>query len=494
VVRVRFDLSLFDGGRRRTLPRKRAAVLRANRNLIDAGAVSPVADRGWWPVIREAFTGAWQQNVVLDFDSVLSFYAVFACATRISNDFGKLAEKLYRWDPEDRIWLETDSPAFSPVLRKPNKYQTHVQYKEWYLMSKLLRGNVYVLKGRDERGVVVARYVLDPGRTKPLITPDGSVYYQLDADNLTNDLIPDTGMVVPASEIIHDRINCLYHPLVGVSPIFACGLAAMQGLAIQKNSTRFFGSMSRPAGILTAPGHIKKATAERLKETWETNYGGENYGRTAVLGDDLKYQPISVSASDAQMIEQFRLTPEIVCSAFGVPMFKIFGNPPAGSNAETLNQIYYSDCLQSHIEQYEAVTDEGLGIGLGNPKDGTTYGVGLDEEALLRMDSKTQTEVLKEQVTGALRTPDEARQKLDLPSVVGGDQPYLQQQNWSLEALARRDKQAAPAPTPGTLPQGGPPAALPAPGDEDDPEAEPDGEDEDMAERTLAALKRELAA
>ena len=203
-------------------------------------------------------------------------------------------------------------PAFSPVLRKPNKYQTHIQYKEWYCMSKLLRGNVYVLKQRDERGVVVAEYVLDPNRVKPLVTEDGLVYYQIGADNLTNDLI-EIERVVPASEIIHDRINCLYHPLVGVSPLFACGLAAMQGLAIENNSARFFGNQSRPSGILTAPGHIKKATAERLKENWELNYSGDNYGKVAILGDDLKYQPLSVSAADAQMVEQLKMSAEIVC-------------------------------------------------------------------------------------------------------------------------------------------------------------------------------------
>jgi HK97 family phage portal protein len=479
-MRFRFDLQLFESRRRLN---KKAAVVNGTALYPLAGADS----RSWWPIVRESFTGAWQQNVAIEFDSVLSFHAVYACATLISNDFGKLASKLYRWDDADRIWLETESAAFSPVLRKPNKYQTHVQYKEWYLMSKLLRGNVYVLKGRDARGVVVAFYVLDPTRVKPLVTSDGSVYYELGADNLSNDLLAESSTVVPASEIIHDRINCLYHPLCGTSPIYACGLAAMQGLAIQRNSTRFFGAMSRPAGILTAPGHIKQATAERLKETWEANYGGENYGRTAVLGDDLKYQPISVSASDAKMIEQFKLTPEIVCSCFHVPPFKIgLGPLPAGGNAEQMNQIYYSDCLQSHIEQYEICTDEGLGIGIGAPKDGITYGVGLDVEGLLRMDAKTQTDVLAARTTGALMSPDEARQKLDLPSVPGGAIPYLQQQNYSLEALAKRDAQADPFGKPSAPPA---PPALPPP----ESESEDDAGDE-MAERTLVALRRELAA
>jgi phage portal protein BeeE len=57
-------------------------------------------------------------------------------------------------------------------------------------------------------------------------------------------------MAVPASEIIHDRMNCLYHPLVGTSPIFACGTAANMGLQIQENSSAFFGNGSNPSGIL----------------------------------------------------------------------------------------------------------------------------------------------------------------------------------------------------------------------------------------------------
>ena len=298
-MRLRFDVSFGSDSRRKAVVRKK-----------DAGVLYPVGGTsrgGWWPVIRESFTGAWQRNIEVNFDSALAFHAVYSCVTLISNDFGKLANVLYEWDDDERIWLETDSPAFSPVLRKPNKYQNHVQFKEWYAMSKLLRGNVYVLKERDQRGVVIAEYVLDPNRVKPLVTEDGSVYYQLGADNLVNDLI-EVERVVPASEIIHDRMNCLYHPLVGVSPLFACGLAAMQGLAIQNNSTTFFGNQSRPSGILTAPGHIKKATADRLKENWEANYSGANYGKVAILGDDLKYQPLSVSAADAQMVEQLKMS------------------------------------------------------------------------------------------------------------------------------------------------------------------------------------------
>jgi len=49
--------------------------------------------------------------------------------------------------------------------------------------------------------------------------------------------------------------------------------------------------------------------------------------------------------------------------------------------------------------------------------------------------------------------PNEGRAKLDLKPKTGGDSPYLQQQNYSLAALAKRDAQADPfAPNTPSLP------------------------------------------
>jgi phage portal protein BeeE len=40
------------------------------------------------------------------------------------------------------------------VLRKPNRFQTRIQFLESWALSKLSRGNTYVLKQRDNRNVV----------------------------------------------------------------------------------------------------------------------------------------------------------------------------------------------------------------------------------------------------------------------------------------------------------------------------------------------------
>jgi HK97 family phage portal protein len=408
--------------------------------------------RGWFPLlVRDPFPGAWQQNSEIRLGDVLAYSAVFACVTLIASDIGKLRVRLVKQDGNG-IWSETESPAFSPVLRKPNHYQTHIKFFEQWITSKLVYGNTYVLKERDQRGVVIAMTVLDPQRVTPLIAPNGDVYYELRRDDLAG-VYNQENITVPAREIIHDLMVPLYHPLVGVSPIYACGLAAMQGLRIQDNSAQFFGNGSNPGGVLVAPGAIDDDTAKRLKEFWDTNFSGLNVGKVAVLGDGLKYEPMSINAVDAQLIEQLKWSAENVCMCFHVPAYMIGAAPaPAYNNIEALNQQYYAQCLQALIENAEASLDEGLGL---TETAGRTLGTEFDLEGLLRMDTAAKVKAAAEAIGAGFMKPNEARRQFDLPPVAGGDTPYLQQQNFSLAALDKRDRGdpfAKPAPAPAAAP------------------------------------------
>ncbi|WLA80298.1 phage portal protein [Bradyrhizobium elkanii] len=401
--------------------------------------ISPlVSDRGWFNIIREPFTGAWQRNQERRSETVIAHSAVYSAVTLIASDVSKMCIRLVEED-DNGIWEEVTVSAFSPVLRKPNRYQNRIKFIEQWIVSKLLHGNAYILKQRDLRGIVTAMYVLDPCRVRPLVAPDGSVYYQLSKDNLSG--IEDA-ITVPAEEIIHDTMVPLYHPLCGVSPLYACGIAAMQGLSIQDNTTRLFQNSAVPSGILTAPDTIDEVTATRLKQHWEANYSGQNYGRVAVLGDGLKYEKMAMTAAESQLIEQLKWTAETVCSCFHVPPYMIgVGAAPKYDNIEALNQQYYSQCLQSLIEQIELCLDEGLGL---TDVPGHTYGTEFDLDDLLRMDTATQYKTIGEGIGSGLLAPNEGRKKVGQKPVKGGDTPYLQQQNFSLAALDRRDQSDDP--------------------------------------------------
>lgn len=438
---------------------------------------------GIWGPVNESFAGAWQQGVTVDpLGTLASFSAVYACVSRIASDIAKLEPELKM---EGENGISVDAPPTSPywgVLVTPNPFQNRIQFFTYWLTSKLLHGNAYMLKSRDGRGIVTRLFPLDPRRVTPMITPEGDVYYSLGGSDLAR--IP-AGMMVPASEIIHDRGVTLWHPLIGVSPIVACGLSATQGRRIQANSSQFFENMSRPSGMLSGPGVIDDITAARLKKEWEANYSGSNIGRLAVLGDGLTYSPMTIAPEAAQLIDQLKWTVEDVARAFAMPLYKIgAGTVPTAGNVEELEGQYYSGCLQINIESIELGLTEGLGLGSGMTAG---YEVELCLDGLLRMDSATQIEMLVAASGGAYMKPNEARAKQNLPPVDGGDTIYKQQQEFALSALAKRDS----LPDPFSVGKPAPaPAAAPAPAPAD---PAPSKEILDIAHKAFDAVT-ELAA
>ncbi len=416
------------------------------------GAVS--GGGGWFPlVVREPYPGAWQMNVEGRRDQILQYAPEFACVTLIAQDVGKLTLRLVEQNA-DGVWEEAQSPAFSPVLRKPNRYQTTPKFVEQWITSKLMWGNAYVLKERDARGVVVALYVLDPLRVLPLIAPDGGIYYQLQRDTLSGTLAlagdPDK-FIVPASEIIHDRMVCLFHPLVGMSPIYAAATAALQGLAIQNMSGAFFTNGGRPSGILTVPAGMTKAQLDQAKTDWETFNGPGNAGKIAVITAEAKFTPLTMNAVDAQLIDQLKWSDVTICSVHHVPPYMIgVGEVPRGAQLEAMLQMYYSQCIQSLLTNFETCLDEGLGV------NGTSYGTEFDINDLIWMDTATKTKAAADAIGSGAMAPDEARARyFGLGPVEGGDTPYMQQQMFSLKALAQRDAEhpfSKPAPAPMAAP------------------------------------------
>lgn len=385
---------------------------------------------GWWRVF-DTHPGAWQQHVEVNESTVSKNWAVFSCITLISGDIAKMPARVMQYNNATRVY---DVTLLRPVLRKPNHFQTRIEFIKMWVFSLLLNGNTYVLKERDEDGRIVALYILDPCRVTPLVAPDGSIFYQLASDNLTG---IEQQVVAPASEIIHDRINTLFHPLIGLSPIYACGVAAMQGAAIIDNSAKFFENMSRPSGVLVAPGAISPETALALKTKWDENFKGGNIGKVAVLGDGLKYEAMAINAEDSQLIEQLKLSGETICATFHVPAYKLgLGQMPTVNNVAALNQQYYDQALQPITENMELRLEDGLELLF-------PFEVWMDESVLLRMDPATRLKSHSDSINGGFLAPNEARRDENLPPVPGGDSPMMQQQNYSLIALQRRDEKDA---------------------------------------------------
>ena len=233
--------------------------------------------------------------------------------------------------------------------------------------------------------------------------------------------------------------------------------AGHQYCEIQTNSLAFFANGAKPSGIILVPGSIDDKRAQDIKTYWDANYSAGNIGRTGVLSDGMTYVPTSMTAVDARLTDQQKSIAESICAVFGVPisMLDAARAPASYSSAEPQVQHYYAQCLQALMTALERCLDAGLDL----PLD---LGTEFDPDDLIWLDTATRTKAAGDAIGSGALAPNEARRRyFGAGPVDGGDSPMVQQQYYSLAALAERDQDqpfSKPAPaTPASAPDAMPP-------------------------------------
>ena len=434
----------------RFLPRERAAqaVGFGGISLLPGGNPLPPLSHGY---VHEPFAGAWQQNREC-FGPWGIFSAVYACIQTIAGDVAKLPPLIYLQKEDGSREEYVNHPA-QRVLYAPNNYQTGVDFWGQFMACALFTGNVYVLLVRDARNVISEMHLLDPRRVTPMIAEDGAVIYRVQVDGLARPALDVTQedqlgghFYVPARDILHHRLLCLTHPLIGVSPIYAAGMSAQAGQTIQQNSLAFFQNMSRASGVLTAPGKISPDLATRLKTEWDQNFKGGAMGRTAVLGEGLKWEALTINAVDSQLIEQLRWSVEDVARCFRVPLYMISdAGKISHKNTEQLNRGYYTQTLQYHLESIERRIDRTFELA---PR--SVY-CEFDLSSLLRMVFDSRMSAYATGINAGVLAINEARRLEQLAPMKGGDEPLVQVQYVPLsmagEGAQLTSQQSTPAPS-----------------------------------------------
>lgn len=435
---------------------------------------------------QEPFAGAWQRNITNANPrdpNLLAYSGVYACVTIIMQDMAKMALRSMRLAADGITEEVNKASPYHRLLRKPNTYQTSIQFMMLYMACRLLRGNVYVYQEFDMRGVPKAWHLLHPDRTIALVDPETKdVFYEFTPHQ--TDMFKVIGFekggkwCIPARFIIHDRINCLWHPLIGTSPLFAAAVTAMTGGRILMNTERLFANMARPSGALTSDGEIRDGTAERLKREFEANYSEGNIGKTAVLGDGLKWTPMVMTSTDAQLIEQLKWTIEDVARCFRVPMYLLADvTRMTYKNSEQAAQGYFSGCLQYHVEDIELLFTNAF-----NMDESLEY-VAFDIRSMFRMDMQERFNAYKAGIAAAVLAPNEARRWEGLGPVAGGEEPRMQMQYVPLSTPVVDPTAPAPAA----------PAPAPKPTDDgEDPPPADDGEDPPPDDNENAAATLEV--
>lgn len=388
--------------------------------------------------------GSWQmnRNHMHQHLELVAFSAVYACVNTIASDVSKLPIQIYKVDQKTGARTLQRTDFYAALFREPNQFQTHADLLYAFVQSYLLQGNTYCYAGRrNGRGETVELHVLNPYRVKPLIATDGTVFYECGEDFLAG-IKPNT--IVPERDMIHHRLPLLPgYPLIGVTPIFAAAASSALGIKILQDSQQFFANSARPSGILQSSINLGDEQKRKAKEEWDIAYRGTEYGKVAILPNGLDWKPITITAQDAQLIEQLRYSVEDVARVFRVPTFMLGDvTKVTYRNSEQLARAYLTGCLSWHI----SVLEERFERAFQFPAD---YEIKFDLTQLLRTEIDIRYAAYQASLNGGWQSINEVRAQEGLEPVPGGEEPRVQMQYVPLSATESTGPSPGnPPPTP----------------------------------------------
>ena len=344
---------------------------------------------------------------------------VHACVDAYAQTIASLYGEHYKYDDGGSKILVRNS-ALSRILHQPNDYQTRSDFMLNLVKSLFMQGNAYVVGYRNNRGEFDSLHLLPAASTSPYIEPESkAVFYALGE----NPMLGQIEHLIPARDVMHIRLHTPRHPLVGVSPIENAAASIAANGAITAHQATFFNNMSRPSGVLSTDMKLTADQMMQLRSAWEAQSSGMNSGRIPILSNGIKWEPMSLSSQDSQVVQAFSMTVEDVARAFRVPL-PLVGDYRAATynNVEQLIASWLSTGLGFVLEHIELSFDKFFGLSRGQFTE-------FDVDTLLRTDFSTRVDGYTKAIQQGLMTPNEARAKMGgLPAIDKGDVVYAQAQ------------------------------------------------------------------
>lgn len=241
---------------------------------------------------------------------------VSACVGAISSTMASLPAYVYRRTASGRV--ELDVHPVARLLRRPNAHQTWPDWMEWTMAQVLLHGNAVSAIEHDAAGRVVALRPLTWGALQIFRLPSGRLAYDVVHDASTG--VRGAGVRrYFAEEVFHlrDRSD---DAMIGRSRISRAPEVLGNASSLQEWSGAQWRNGTTLSGTLTTDAKVPKEAKDQIKQDWNDRFAGpRNARQVAVMDQGLKFQPISVSPEDAEVLASRRFTVEELCRLFQVP-------------------------------------------------------------------------------------------------------------------------------------------------------------------------------
>ena len=281
-----------------------------NRDSLKVRGTGPMQDKTGTTIIdrpRSSFRTA----KPVTFDSAMTLSAVFACVKILTESVATLPLQMFQLKSDGTRAQVKDHDVIRLLYNKPNRYQTRVEFFE-QLMLNLVAGNAYVKKDFIGKKLVSLQ-VINSGSVDPSIRDDGAPLYKCKIGSKTVEYTD--------KEIWH--IKLFGTGFVGMSPIAYGAQSIGIGLAGSDKTSRLMSNGAKPTGAILTPKWLKKEQRDEIRNEMDILVNGDD-GDMPVLEGDMKFEQISLTPEDLELIEIRKMAVEEACRYFGVNPILIF--------------------------------------------------------------------------------------------------------------------------------------------------------------------------
>jgi HK97 family phage portal protein len=317
-------------------------------------------------------------------------------------------------DGYKRKYLE--HPTYYLLNKEPNSQMSRFTFMKTLITSVLLNGNGYALIERDAKGDAVSLKLIP----SELVTISK-------VDPLKNKIMYNvTGIkqLVEPVNMIH-ILNFSYDGITGISTLQHARNTLGLATDSEAHAEGFFKGGANLAGIIKVQSSLTPKQQLDIKESWQSTFSpmtGTPNG-VAVLQGNMDFQPITVSPSDAQLLETRQFNVIDICRFFGVSPVKAFDlSKSSYSTVEATQLAFLTDTLSPLLEKIELEFERKL----YKPSEKNSIDVRFDTSVLLRADKASLATYYQTLFNIGVVSPNEIRKQLDLEPLENGDKSFVQ--------------------------------------------------------------------
>ncbi|MGI6361191.1 MAG: phage portal protein [Bacillota bacterium] len=342
--------------------------------------------------------------------------AVYACVRILAESVAGLPLHVYERTANGSKSTKPSHPLYRLLHDEPNREMTSFVFRETLMSHLLLWGNAYAQIIRDGRGFPIALYPLLPDRMAVDRNESGELVYTYQSDK---------GQVKLRRENILHIPGLGFDGLIGYSPIAMAKNAVGLALATEDYGATFFANGANPGGVLEHPGVIKPEQADRLRESWQSQFGGANAHKVAVLEEGLKFHQMSIPPEQAQFLETRKFQINEIARIFRVPPHMVGDLEKSSfSNIEQQSLEFVKYTLDPWVVRWEQSLQQALIL----PSEKATIFIKFNLDGLLRGDYQSRMQGYSTGIQNGFMSVNDVRSLEDmnlLTSEEGGDLHFV---------------------------------------------------------------------